>query len=126
GRKPMITLCYGLAGILLAGIVFPFAHGSLWARGVGGCFYIVFFSASSAARDICRRPLRTVALRSVDCNELPRECKSRLCPGSNPDVGWRCVRTLLRRRSCRQRSGIHLQAAAERRIEMSSAAATLS
>jgi MFS family permease len=27
GRKPMITACYGISGLLLAGILFPFAMG---------------------------------------------------------------------------------------------------
>jgi MFS family permease len=49
GRKPMITACYGLAGLLLAGVVFPFAHGSIEAKGMGICFSVIFFVASSAA-----------------------------------------------------------------------------
>jgi MFS family permease len=49
GRKPMITACYGLAGLLLAGVLFPFAHGSLGPRGLGICFSVIFFIASSAA-----------------------------------------------------------------------------
>ncbi len=49
GRKPMITICYGAAGALLAAIVFPFAHGSMGTMGVGIAFSVVFFIASSAA-----------------------------------------------------------------------------
>lgn len=49
GRKPMITICYGLAGALLAGVVVPFAKGSIGVLGVGICFSIIFFIASSAA-----------------------------------------------------------------------------
>ena len=49
GRKPMITATYGLAGLLLLGIAFPFAHGTLEARGLGIAFSIIFFIASSAA-----------------------------------------------------------------------------
>jgi MFS family permease len=49
GRKPMITACYGLAGLLLAGILFPFAHGIFAARGLGIAFSVIFFIASSAA-----------------------------------------------------------------------------
>lgn len=49
GRKPMITACYGLAGLLLAGVVYPFAHGVLNDRGLGIIFSVIFFVASSAA-----------------------------------------------------------------------------
>jgi MFS family permease len=49
GRKPMITATYGIAGILLAGTVFPFAHGSLGVKALGVCFSVIFFIASSAA-----------------------------------------------------------------------------
>jgi MFS family permease len=49
GRKPMITATYGIAGLLLLGTIYPFAHGSLGARGLGICFTIIFFVASSAA-----------------------------------------------------------------------------
>jgi MFS family permease len=49
GRKPMITGCYGLAGLVLAGTLYPFAHGIMGTRGLGVCFSIVFFIASSAA-----------------------------------------------------------------------------
>ena len=49
GRKPMITACYGIAGLMLAGIVFPFAHGTIEARGLGIAFSVIFFVASSAA-----------------------------------------------------------------------------
>jgi MFS family permease len=49
GRKPMITACYGIAGLLLAGVLFPFAHGTFAARGLGIVFTVLFFVASSAA-----------------------------------------------------------------------------
>jgi MFS family permease len=49
GRKPMITATYAGAGLLLLGTVFPFAHGTLAARGLGISFTVVFFVASSAA-----------------------------------------------------------------------------
>lgn len=49
GRKPMITACYGLAGLLLAGVLFPFVHGMLGARGLAIWFSVIFFVASSAA-----------------------------------------------------------------------------
>jgi MFS family permease len=49
GRKPMITVTYGLAGLLLLGTIYPFAHGTLGARGLGICFTLIFFIASSAA-----------------------------------------------------------------------------
>jgi MFS family permease len=49
GRKPMITACYGLAGVLLAGVLFPFVHGMLGARGLAIWFSVIFFVASSAA-----------------------------------------------------------------------------
>jgi MFS family permease len=49
GRKPMITACYGSAGILLAATLFPFVHGTFAARGLGIMFSIIFFIASSAA-----------------------------------------------------------------------------
>jgi MFS family permease len=49
GRKPMITATYGIAGLLLLGTIYPFVHGSLGARGLGICFTVIFFVASSAA-----------------------------------------------------------------------------
>ena len=49
GRKPMITATYAIAGALLAATVLPFAHGSLGPRGMGICFSVIFFVASSAA-----------------------------------------------------------------------------
>jgi len=49
GRKKMITLTYGLAGLLLVGTVFPFARGSLTANQLDACFTVTFFVASSAA-----------------------------------------------------------------------------
>jgi MFS family permease len=49
GRKPMITACYGISGVLLLGVLFPFAHGTFAARGLGITFSIIFYVASSAA-----------------------------------------------------------------------------
>ena len=49
GRKPMITATYAAAGLLLAGSLYPFAHGILGPRGMGIWFSCVFFVASSAA-----------------------------------------------------------------------------
>jgi MFS family permease len=49
GRKKMIAITYGGAGILLAGTAIPFATGDIGAKGVGICFSIIFFIASSAA-----------------------------------------------------------------------------
>lgn len=49
GRKPMITASYGVSGLLLAGSLFPFAHGMLGPRGMEIWFSLIFFVASSAA-----------------------------------------------------------------------------
>jgi MFS family permease len=49
GRKPMITATYCIAGLLLLGVTYPFVHGSLGLRGMGICFTLIFFVASSAA-----------------------------------------------------------------------------
>ncbi len=49
GRKPMITATYGIAGALLAAIAVPFAMGNIGPKGMGICFAIIFFVASSAA-----------------------------------------------------------------------------
>ena len=49
GRKPMIIGTYGIAGVLLAIVAFPFAHGSMSLRTLDICFSIIFFVASSAA-----------------------------------------------------------------------------
>lgn len=49
GRKPMITASYGIAGLLLASSLFPFANGMLGPRGMGIWFSCIFFVASSAA-----------------------------------------------------------------------------
>ena len=49
GRKPMITATYAIAGLLLAGLVLPFAHGSLGPRGMGIYLSVIFYVASSAA-----------------------------------------------------------------------------
>jgi MFS family permease len=49
GRKPMITATYGTAGLLLLATIYPFIHGTLGTRGLGICFTLIFFVASSAA-----------------------------------------------------------------------------
>ena len=49
GRKPMITATYGIAGLMLAGVSYPFAHGTIGLKGLGICFTVIFFVASSAA-----------------------------------------------------------------------------
>ena len=49
GRKPMITACYGTAGILLAATVVPFARGRFGSLGLGIVFSVIFYVASSAA-----------------------------------------------------------------------------
>ncbi len=49
GRKPMITATYGVAGLLLAGVCIPFAHGMIGQRALNWCFAVIFFVASSAA-----------------------------------------------------------------------------
>ncbi len=49
GRKPMIIATYGIAGIGLAAICYPFAHGMLTAKTLNICFTLIFFVASSAA-----------------------------------------------------------------------------
>ena len=49
GRKPMITATYGIAGLLLLGMIYPFVHGMLDARGMGIMLTVIFFVASSAA-----------------------------------------------------------------------------
>lgn len=49
GRKPMITATYGIAGLLLLGVLFPFGMGRLGPLGMGICFSVIFFVASSAA-----------------------------------------------------------------------------
>jgi MFS family permease len=49
GRKPMITATYGLAGLLLIGVLIPFGTGHMGVRGLGIGFSFIFFVASSAA-----------------------------------------------------------------------------
>ena len=49
GRKPMITATFGIAGLLLAAVCYPFAHGMLTAKTLNLCFTLIFFVASSAA-----------------------------------------------------------------------------
>lgn len=49
GRKPMITATYGVAGVLLAAVAIPFATGRVGLHGLGICFTVIFFVASSAA-----------------------------------------------------------------------------
>lgn len=49
GRKPMIGATYGIAGLMLAGTIYPFVHGMLSDLTLGICFTTIFFIASSAA-----------------------------------------------------------------------------
>ncbi len=49
GRKPMITLTYGVAGGLLLATLIPFGTGAVGAHGLGILFTCIFFVASSAA-----------------------------------------------------------------------------
>jgi MFS family permease len=49
GRKPMIIATYGIAGLMLAAVCYPFAHGMLTAKTLGIYFTAIFFVASSAA-----------------------------------------------------------------------------
>jgi MFS family permease len=49
GRKPMITICYGVSGVMLVATVIPFAMGALGLKGLAILFSIIFFVASSAA-----------------------------------------------------------------------------
>ncbi len=49
GRKPMIALTYGLSGVGLLAIIYPFTHGLLTARTLDLAFSAIFFIASSAA-----------------------------------------------------------------------------
>ena len=49
GRKTMITLTYGIAGLTLAAVSFLFARGTLGLEGLKICFALIFFVASSAA-----------------------------------------------------------------------------
>jgi MFS family permease len=49
GRKKMIIACYGLAGVLLAGVAVLFGLGFVGALGVGAVLTVIFFIASSAA-----------------------------------------------------------------------------
>ncbi len=49
GRKRMITITYGIAGLLLIGTVFPFVSGAMTAKTLTICFTVTFFVASPAA-----------------------------------------------------------------------------
>ena len=44
----MITATYGIAGLMLAGVCYPFAHRSIGLKGLGICSAVIFFVASSA------------------------------------------------------------------------------
>ena len=45
----MITMTYGISGILLVATAFPFAFGMLTPKTLDICFTVIFFVASSAA-----------------------------------------------------------------------------
>jgi MFS family permease len=49
GRRPMITLCYVLSGVLLIGTGLLFNAGSLSATTLTACWVVVFFFASAGA-----------------------------------------------------------------------------
>ena len=49
GRKRMITITYGVAGLLLVGTVFPFVNDAISAKTLTICFTVTFFVASPAA-----------------------------------------------------------------------------
>ncbi|MFL6416109.1 MAG: MFS transporter [Bryobacteraceae bacterium] len=49
GRKPMITITYGVSGALLIATTIPFATGAVNATVLNVCFSVIFFVASSAA-----------------------------------------------------------------------------
>jgi MFS family permease len=49
GRRPMITLCYVLSGVLLVGTGFLFIAGVLSAATLTGCWVVVVFFASAGA-----------------------------------------------------------------------------
>jgi MFS family permease len=49
GRRPMITLCYVLSGVLLIGTGFLFNAGALSAATLTACWVVVFFFASAGA-----------------------------------------------------------------------------
>jgi MFS family permease len=49
GRKPMIAATYGISGIMLAGVIYPFLAGKLSAVELDLCFSAIFLVASSAA-----------------------------------------------------------------------------
>jgi len=49
GRKKMISMTYGAAGLLLLATAIPFATGALGQEGTSICLSVIFFIASSAA-----------------------------------------------------------------------------
>lgn len=49
GRRPMITLTYAVAGVLMAATGFAFAQGWLTAPVQTACWTVIFFFASAAA-----------------------------------------------------------------------------
>lgn len=49
GRKPMITITYGISGLALAAVAWLFADDALGLEGLTVCFASIFFIASSAA-----------------------------------------------------------------------------
>jgi MFS family permease len=49
GRRPMITLCYVLSGVLLIGTGLLFNAGALSANTLTACWVVVFFFASAGA-----------------------------------------------------------------------------
>ena len=49
GRKTMISLTYGTAGLMLAVVAYLFGRGTLGLHAMSLCFSVIFFVASSAA-----------------------------------------------------------------------------
>ena len=49
GRKPMIAATYGISGLLLLAVIYPFVGGMLSATELDLCFSVIFLVASSAA-----------------------------------------------------------------------------
>jgi MFS family permease len=49
GRRPMITLCYVVSGVLLIGTGLLFNAGALSATTLTACWVVVFFFASAGA-----------------------------------------------------------------------------
>ncbi len=49
GRKPMIAATYGISGLMLLAVIYPFVHGLFTVTKLDLCFSAIFLVASSAA-----------------------------------------------------------------------------